>query len=562
MAKKKKEKKYSEFEKTYPQQLDLFSFSNLFESRKKKYSNTVDLYDTMPKYFHGDVEKIRKDGKYIDIISRDFVFRKQQMIINIYPARILQKNKESKDFLPSQREEIIEDVLRKFATDPNRNEFLDDRLSVKFSLYDLWKELRAIKHPYDYGEIRESLEILSKTNVEVKTINSRVTFASNMFETFGVVNDNDNIIDFDDNINDYQNDDYSKKIIYFVRFNSLVSESIKNKTWKILNYEQCMKYKKVISRWLHKRISHMFLTNDIELPFNILLSTIIRDSGMTEYSRITDSIIQVQKCLAEMIEIGSVDRYDMEKLYSKERKNKIVDVKFFIFVSSSFYEDMRLNYLTIQENDKVKKIISPNTNSKNVLESEKNDLKDLLEPFKLTNEDIDKILSFRKNKTLDDIRINILSAINYIESEKDKGKNFSVMAIIISSLNNNWNNTCENIDCDNEEKTEQSKKQSLNKILSNIKNTKYKSISEKLIDYFGDDIYLAWLSKLEFVNIKSTVLTLSCDNQFVIDVIKRDYLNGVQKTDEDGKKFWYRKGIKQVVSDVLPKITDVVIEHK
>lgn len=562
MSKKKKEKKYSEFEKTYPQQLDLFSFSNLFENKKEKYSNTVDLYDTMPKYFHGDVEKIRKDGKYIDIISRDFVFKKQQMIINIYPARILQKNKESKDFLPSQREEIIEDVLRKFATDPNRNEFLDDRLSVKFSLYDLWKELRAIKHPYDYCEIKESLEILSKTNIEVKTINGRATFASNMFETFGVVNDNDNIIDFEDNIDDHQNDDYSKKIIYFVRFNSLVSESIKNKTWKILNYEQCMKYKKVISRWLHKRISHMFLTNDIKLPFNILLSTIIRDSGMTEYGRITNSIIQVQKCLAEMIEVGSIDRYDTEKLYSKERKNKIVDVKFFIFVSSSFYEDMRLNYLTIQENDKVKKIIGPNTNSKNVLESERNDLKDLLEPFKLTNEDINKILSFRKNKTLDDIRINILSAINYIKSEKDKGKNFSVMAIIISSLNNNWNNTCENIDYDNEEKIGQSNEQSLNKILSNIKNTKYKSISEKLIDYFGDDIYLAWLSKLEFVNIKNTVLTLSCDNQFVIDVIKRDYLNGVQKTDEDGKKFWYRKGVKQVVSDVLPKITDVVIEYK
>ena len=50
MAKKKKEKNYSEFEKTYPQQLDLFSFSNIFESEKEKYSNTIDLYDTMPKY--------------------------------------------------------------------------------------------------------------------------------------------------------------------------------------------------------------------------------------------------------------------------------------------------------------------------------------------------------------------------------------------------------------------------------------------------------------------------------------------------------------------------------
>ena len=112
------------------------------------------------------------------------------------------------------------------------------------------------------------INILSKTNIEIVSEDTKLTFSSNMFETFGVANHNDNTqIEYDEN--------YSKKVIYFVRFNSLVSESVKNRTWRVINYEQCMSYKKNISRWLHKRISNMFLNARLEIPYNILLSTII-----------------------------------------------------------------------------------------------------------------------------------------------------------------------------------------------------------------------------------------------------------------------------------------------
>lgn len=112
------------------------------------------------------------------------------MSLTISPA-LVKTNGVEKAFYPSVREEIIEDVLRKFATDPDRNEFLDDRLSVKFSLYDLWKELRRIGHTYDYSQIKESLKILVKTNLEIITEDNRVTFSSNMFETLGIVDCND-----------------------------------------------------------------------------------------------------------------------------------------------------------------------------------------------------------------------------------------------------------------------------------------------------------------------------------------------------------------------------------
>ena len=345
---KNKVKRYDEYIKSRPEQLDLFSLSNIFPSKRDKYSNTVELYDTIPKYFHGDVEKIRTQDGLLKSLVREFVHRKQKMTLRISPAQIETKNGE-KAFFPSQREEIIEDVLKKFAINPNRNEFLDDRLSIRFTLYELWKELRKVRHTFSHEEIRESLEILSKTNLEIKSSGDEITFSSNMFETFGKV-------DINDNKNSEDLEERSKKITYFIRFNSLVSGSIKDKSWRIINYDQCMAYRKVISRWLHKRISHMFLVGDIDITYNIMLSTIVRDSGMTEYGKISNNIVQVEDCLKEMITVGSIDKYEVSKIYFKERKNKIEDAKFTIHVSSSFFEEAKLNHLIFKDQNEIKQI--------------------------------------------------------------------------------------------------------------------------------------------------------------------------------------------------------------
>lgn len=598
-----KEKKYTEYKKERPTQLDLFSFNNIFESKRDKYSGTVELYDILPKYFHDDVEPLRIKGKYLDIVKRDFVYKKQGMVLKLTPASLEQKDGSTKAFFPTQREEIIEDVLRKFATDSNRNEFLDDRLSVRFTLYDLWKELKKIKHEYNYSQIREALEILNKTNLEIKTENEEITFSSNMFESFGIVNKNKEEIDFDDDSdNEKKRENASKNIVYFVRFNSLVSNSIKDKSWRIINYDQCMQYKRAVSRWLHKRISHLFLARKIELPYNILLSTIIRDSGMTKYARITDNMIQVQKCLAEMISIGSIDRYVMEKIYSEERKNKLEDVKFLIYVSHTFFDDMKLNSIALNEDTKpididtegkiVDKEVYYDSKSNtsgvylikdcNISENENGDendnnklklnqqdlldskeLKTLLKDFNLSGSDLDKILSYKNDKSFPDIKKNIKCAISYINKERDNNRNCNTIAVIISAIKNDWNgqdlldNTMFGNDVEINDKQE-----ILKNLLSNIKNEEYKLISQLFIKYFGENIYISWLSKLNFVSIKETSLNLSCDNQFIIDRIKDNFLNGIQAKNKDGIKYWHRKGIKQIVEEVLPNIKRINIKYE
>lgn len=585
--KSKEQKLYNEYRKSRDKTLELSTLPNLYDSIRDNYSTTTELYDIVPKYIHDDVEKLRTSDGLLKPITRNFVFKKQEMVLNIIPAYLFDKQKSC---FPSVREEIIEDVLKKLATDPAKNEFLDNRLSVRFTLYELWKELKQIKHEYSYAQIRESLQILTKTNLEISNSDNKISFSSNMFETLGRINCNSKEED------EISEEEYSKKVIYFVRFNSLVSESIKNKTWRIINYKQCMSYKKVVSRWLHKRISNMFLIGDVKVPYHILLSTIIRDSGMAEYKQLRDSKRHVISCLEEMIKVGSIDRYEMETVYDKHRQNKIEDVKFSLYISQSFYDDIQLNFLVKKDIQEVKQLQNKKNKNYNdllqefenseetVLELDNNnsiqsEIKSILISLNISSKDINKILSSKKNqKNLEQVKNNIITAKNYIEKkQKNNEEECNNIAIILASIKDNWNDnkTDEETITNNkttkhntkteeeteEDKTQQNLKTAKDYIKTEIKDKVFKKISNNLLKYFGSNIYLAWISNLKFITIeKSTnTLILSCTNGFIIDTIKKDYLYGVYRTEPDNTITWLRKGIKEVVEETEPEIKKIEI---
>jgi|GEM_PF-885662 len=566
--KSKEQKLYNEYRKSRDKTLELSTLPNLYDSIRDNYSTTTELYDIVPKYIHDDVEKLRTSDGLLKPITRNFVFKKQEMVLNIIPAYLFDKQKSC---FPSVREEIIEDVLKKLATDPAKNEFLDNRLSVRFTLYELWKELKQIKHEYSYAQIRESLQILAKTNLEISNSDDKISFCSNMFETLGRINCNSKEED------EISEEEYSKKVIYFVRFNSLVSESIKNKTWRIINYKQCMSYKKVVSRWLHKRISNMFLIGDVKVPYHILLSTIIRDSGMAEYKQLRDSKRHVISCLEEMIEVGSIDRYEMETVYDKHRQNKIEDVKFSLYISQSFYDDIQLNFLVKKDIQEVKQLQNKKNKNYNDLLQEfensekikvdnsdpiKSEITNILTYLNIPSKDINKILSSKKNqKNLEQVKTNILTAQNYIE-KKQKDNNEAECnntAIVLASIKNNWNNTNTEEETETEEDKTQDNLQTAKNYIKTIKDKTFKTISENLLKNFGADTYLGWISNLKFVAIINSTLILSCTNSFIIDTIKKDYLSGVYRKESDGSINWLRKGIKEVVEETEEGIKSVEI---
>jgi hypothetical protein len=301
-------KNFQEYEPSYPIQLHLFEF---LQPEERQYSNTVELYDFMPKYHWGKTERI--NGKFLESLEREFECRGTKYKIEIAPAVIKDRDGVKRYYYPSKREELVEDALRRFAT-ANQGVFLDDRASVTFSLYQLQQELKRNGHSYSNDQIKDALLICARTNITVTTEDGTAVLISNLFETLGLKS----------------REDWKatgEKTKAFVRFNSLVSESIKSGAYRQLDYDKAMSYTSVIARQLHKRMSHHYIQANITQPYHIMLSTIIRDFGLAEYERPSLNLRQVVKALDEMKAKDILLSYKVNNTHDTQNRNKLIDAK-------------------------------------------------------------------------------------------------------------------------------------------------------------------------------------------------------------------------------------------
>ena len=295
---------------------------------KKQYSNTIELYDFMPKYYWGKTERI--NGKFLESLEREFECRGLKYKIEIAPAVIKDRDGVNRYYYPSKREELVEDALRRFVT-AKQGVFLDDRAGVTFSLYQLQEELRKNGHSYSKTQIKDALLICAKTSITVTSEDGTTILVSNLFETLGL-----------QTREDWQGK--GKKSKAFVRFNSLVSESIKRGSYRQLDYKTAMSYSSVIARQLHKRMSHHYIQASITQPYHIMLSTIIRDFGLAEYERPSLNLRQVIKALEEMKTKEILIAYKVEKTHNAQNRNKTIDAKFILTPHPSFaYEIKKAN---------------------------------------------------------------------------------------------------------------------------------------------------------------------------------------------------------------------------
>lgn len=329
-------KKLDQYKRTKPDQLNLFE---MLGPEDQQYSNSIELYDFIPKYFWGKsdrvkVERVNRD--VLPIIERSFECRGKKYQVKLTPATIKDKDGVERDYYPTQREELVEDALRKLACE-GQGLFLDNQASVVFSLYELQQELQSMEHTYNKDEIKDALMVCAKTKVEVKTDDGSVIVISSLFETVGL-----------QTREDWQG--HGEKTRCFVRFNPLVTASIKSRTFRQLNYETVMGYKSVIARQLHKRMSHHFVQASLVNRYEIMLTTMIRDFGLTRYEKISHNLRDVRKALKEMEESQVILGHSEEPVFDLDRKNKLADVKIIIQPHPHFSSEMRAS------NDRLKRV--------------------------------------------------------------------------------------------------------------------------------------------------------------------------------------------------------------
>lgn len=330
MDKKEKKilsKKLEEFERTKPEDLTLFE---MLEPEHKSYSNTIEMYDFIPKYYWGKVKRVpvkEVNREVLPILERAFVYKGKKYKARIAPVAITDKDGIEKDCYPGEKEEILEDVLRKLVCEGD-GIFLDDQAGVLFSLYKVRKELDRIGHHYSIDQIKETLAVGAGASVEVMTEDGVSIFRSHIFDTVGL-----------QTFEDWK--DTGTRTTCYVQFNPLVTNSIKNKNFRQINYETVMGYRNVVARQLHKRMSHHYTQASLIDPYHILLTTMIRDFGLTAYEEFRWNLNYSKEGLDEMKEKEVVLEYKMEKTVDGKRRNKIVDVKFVITPHPNFSNEIR-----------------------------------------------------------------------------------------------------------------------------------------------------------------------------------------------------------------------------
>lgn len=310
-------KKLEDYTQTWPAQLDFFELLGL---ENKPYSRTIELYDFIPKYVWGKVERI--NGIFLQSLEREFECRGKKYKVRINPARIQGKNGKERDYYPGQREEVVEDALRKLVAE-GQGKLLDDQAGVVFTLYQLQQTLKQAGHSYSYDEIKEALYVCAKTNLEVKSEEGKAILLSNIFETLGLAT-------FDD----WKTKGKDAKC--FVRFNALVSQAIRQMDFRRFNYEMAWSYKSVIARQLHKRMSHHFVQAGSDHSYSIRLTTLIRDFGLARCPQLRDNLKKVKDSLEEMKAKGVLDKYRIEPVLDAKRHNKLEDAKITLYTTYEF----------------------------------------------------------------------------------------------------------------------------------------------------------------------------------------------------------------------------------
>ena len=338
----------------------------LFELEDRSQSHLIALYDLVPRFVFVTRDNARSEAvapatkdQFVKSINRDFTFDGRTYYLTMQPARVYRTKagkfgasatpEQARDLVevevfPSEREQIVEQVVRRLAMDRSRLSLVGekrDKVQMRFSLYEIRRELRAVNHTWDYTEIREALTILARSRIIISKTSdgdggrkrSSNLLDSTAFPQMAVRSRPD-----------IAGDDEGEEETY-LEFNALVSAAIRDLEFKPVSYEWLMRLKSPVSRWLYNRLSAQFSMpvgveqeDDGVKAVAFSADDIIKNSGMNEWSRRRDTLRAVTAAVDQLVEEGILE--NVEKVYDKTGK-RIDGIDYVMMPSVRFLEQVR-----------------------------------------------------------------------------------------------------------------------------------------------------------------------------------------------------------------------------
>lgn len=284
-------------------------------------TNCTALYDLAPRHIHR-VE--RKDGSaYLTGIKREFTFAGELYRVTVTPARITGPDGSERDELPGEREQLVEDVIRRLAAD-NLNIRDCEQIELPFTIYRIQMELKRHSHTFSKQEIKEALHILNKSTIEITKVvapgdrKPKPVVSASAFPVLAFRDENDS------------------QSSAFVQLNPLLVQAIKSLAFEQINYDWMMQVKGPLARWIFKYISLM-LTNvgEDRASIKICASEIARSFGHIR-ARWRATLAEIEKAIERLDEFEIIHDYVKKDIFEGKKK---VDILFDLKFSEKFIAD-------------------------------------------------------------------------------------------------------------------------------------------------------------------------------------------------------------------------------
>jgi hypothetical protein len=308
-------------------------------------SRTLDFFDAIPKYPFAVTTTIPKPER----LEVPFTLRGKKYTAFVAPARITDaRTGQERLVFPGSREELVERALRFIAVQQiARTKLIPDSetghqaVTVFFTLSMLRRHLEDLGHGFKLSEIKEALDILSDTLIEIRLPDDEPGNKRRRFMKGTILTNYTG--DF------AEADPTGEDSRAAMTFHPLATQAILQLAFYPINQLRVGKLKRPLARWLTTRMSHnyrqakkhSYVQND---GYHISLKTILDERGLLREARLRANVEAVRAAVEEMKQqriLSEMRPFDEKLVHApSKRRPKIVDAVWTLYPSPEFVDEV------------------------------------------------------------------------------------------------------------------------------------------------------------------------------------------------------------------------------
>jgi hypothetical protein len=304
-------------------QFDLFR--HFVTNDKSEVSNTVDIWERIPKYFFTakQIEKLRPEKGQPDPYEWEYKEGGYEYTVIIQPA-LIKVNGGYKAYFPSVTEELVEEALKKILTDQQYGIHDPQNVEtwVRFSLSMIYRELKGRERERNRNQIKHAILVMSRCNITLLQ-NSKEIWSGSILQDLVTVDREEYIEDADSH--------------HIARLPLFISHAINRLDYRQYNYARLMGCNNQLSRSIYKRLVNRFKNANLINDYHILYTT-LKHTGLLQQARETDNRKKVMAALEELEKAGVLRTFDTDE---RKQGRTVIDVKYTLYPASDFIAEQK-----------------------------------------------------------------------------------------------------------------------------------------------------------------------------------------------------------------------------